>query len=251
MPFTPSHAVLFLIAKKCNIRTSATAFITGTMVPDFESFLLMRNTDKLSHTWKGIFLIDIPLALVLCFLFHQYVKDTLFSLLPAYYKKRLYQPRQLHWPSYFSKNTALVLLSTFVGAISHLVWDDFTHEAGYASYFFPVLDEHIEWLNFTPIFFVVQVASSIVGLLLLQLYISQMPCKPVHINPVKRKKERFIFITVATLTVMIFLLRYVLMPRYNHTSDLIKAFLGAGLYAMLLVSIFRQKLLKLLIAHYE
>src|SRR5665647_2066569 len=71
MPFTFSHPAIVLPAtylpKKWH---SLSALIMGSMTPDFEYFIRMKDASKYGHTWTGVFWFDIPMGLLLIFLFH-------------------------------------------------------------------------------------------------------------------------------------------------------------------------------------
>ncbi|HYM92834.1 MAG TPA: DUF4184 family protein, partial [Chitinophagaceae bacterium] len=78
MPFTFSHpaAVLPLnyVSKKY---VSLTGLVIGSMTPDFEYFLRMRDRSYYSHTWKGVLWFDLPLAIILASIYHGMVRDVL------------------------------------------------------------------------------------------------------------------------------------------------------------------------------
>lgn len=127
MPFTFSHPAIVLPLVKTRLKLSATALIIGSMIPDFEYFIRMRDRSKYSHTLTGIFWFDIPLALLVCFLFHLIVRNPLFNNLPPFLKDRFSIYKSFNWSKYFFKNWAIVLVSIIIGAISHIVWDGVTH----------------------------------------------------------------------------------------------------------------------------
>jgi len=49
MPFTIAHVSVIYPFRRLKIRISTTAFIVGTMVPDFEDFILMRHVRNIGH----------------------------------------------------------------------------------------------------------------------------------------------------------------------------------------------------------
>jgi len=132
MPFTFSHPVIILplIYLKRKWR-STTGLIVGSIVPDFEYFIRMDGKSFYSHTIAGLFWFDLPLALLLCFIYHQVVRNPLFDNLPWFLNKRMVNFKDFKWTDYFSKNFWVVAVSILIGASSHLLWDSFTHDDGF------------------------------------------------------------------------------------------------------------------------
>lgn len=127
MPFTFSHPAIVLPLTKARLKLSATGLIIGSMIPDFEYFIRMRDRSKYSHTLTGIFWYDVPLALAVCFIYHLVVRNSLFDNLPSFLKDRFSIYKRFDWSRYFLKNWAIVLVSIIIGAVSHIVWDGVTH----------------------------------------------------------------------------------------------------------------------------
>ena len=127
MPFTFSHPAIVLPLTKARLKLSATGLIIGSMIPDFEYFIRMRDRSRYSHTLTGIFWFDVPLALLVCFIYHLVVRNSLFDNLPSFLKDRFSVYKRFDWSRYFLKNWAIVLVSIIIGAASHIVWDGVTH----------------------------------------------------------------------------------------------------------------------------
>ena len=127
MPFTFSHPAIVLPLTKARLKLSATGLIIGSMIPDFEYFIRMRDRSRYSHTLTGIFWFDIPLALLVCFLYHLVVRNSLFDNLPSFLKERVSVYKGFDWTGYFLNHWAIVLVSITIGAASHIVWDGVTH----------------------------------------------------------------------------------------------------------------------------
>ena len=81
------------------------------MTPDFEYFIRMKNVSRYSHTPIGLFWFDLPLALLLCFIYHLIVRNSLFDNLPAYLKEKLIIYKDFQWLKYFQARWAIVLIS--------------------------------------------------------------------------------------------------------------------------------------------
>ena len=83
MPFTFCNpAIILPLAKINRNRISATGLILGSMSPDFEYFIKMRMEKIHGHSFWGLFYFDLPLTLLLCFVFHLFVRDSLIEHLP-------------------------------------------------------------------------------------------------------------------------------------------------------------------------
>jgi len=89
MPFTFSHPAIVLPLTFKRLKLSATALIIGSMVPDFEYFIRMTDHSRYSHTIAGLFWFDLPMGLLICFVYHGVVKDQLFNNLPPFLKQRV------------------------------------------------------------------------------------------------------------------------------------------------------------------
>jgi Domain of unknown function (DUF4184) len=165
MPFTFSHPAAVLPFTFLPSRYySLTGLIAGSVVPDFEYFIRIRIYSDYSQTWHGLFWFNIPLGLLLCFVFHLLVRDALIDNLPRWFRQRLTVFSSFDWKSYFVKNIPVVLISILIGAISHLGWDAFTHQDGYFVKLWPVLDKAIS-LGGYPVatYFLLQHISTLLG----------------------------------------------------------------------------------------
>lgn len=132
MPFTFSHPAIVLPLRYLpKSWFSLTALIIGSLTPDFEYFLRMKVKSNYSHTLDGIFWFDLPIALLLTFIFHNIIRNLLFQNLPQIIKNRVLIFTEFNWNIYFKRNWFIVLISLLIGIISHIFWDSFTHKHGY------------------------------------------------------------------------------------------------------------------------
>jgi Domain of unknown function (DUF4184) len=148
----------------------------GSMTPDFEYFIRMKDYSKYSHTLTGMFWFDVPLGLALLFIFHKVVRNTLIEHLPFSLNTRLSIFEKFNWNNYFQKNIIVVLISLIIGIASHLFWDSFTHDDGYFANAIPVLNDHFNISNHqisgATIF---QYMSSAVGGIVILVFIFRFP----------------------------------------------------------------------------
>ncbi|MFI5186940.1 MAG: DUF4184 family protein [Chitinophagales bacterium] len=179
MPFTLSHPAIVLPLISKRLRLSATGLIIGSMIPDFEYFIRMRSESRYSHTLAGMFWFDLPMALVLCFVYHLIVRNSLFDNLPFFLKERVAVYKNFQWTKYFSKNWIVVCICILIGAASHIMWDAFAHD----TLFFVEKDPELSTvmklgtINLAGYKFL-QLASSIIGLVIVVVAIISLKKRP-------------------------------------------------------------------------
>jgi Domain of unknown function (DUF4184) len=124
VPFTLAHAAAALPFRRTRLVPSA--LVAGCFAPDFEYFLRLAPGGGFGHTWLGMFALDLPLTLVVLWLFHTYMKEPFLILLPIGFKQRLKVGTNIfrHWRP---AQQALIAISILVGAATHILWDSFTH----------------------------------------------------------------------------------------------------------------------------
>jgi Domain of unknown function (DUF4184) len=131
MPLTFSHPAIILPAKYLPERwVSMTGLIIGSIAPDFEYFIRMRVESMYSHTWTGMFWFDLPLSILLTFIYHHIIRNPLICNLPVFLKKRLSRYMDFNWMQYFKHNFLKVIICLLVGISSHIFLDSFTHPHG-------------------------------------------------------------------------------------------------------------------------
>ncbi|MBF9253266.1 DUF4184 family protein [Pontibacter sp. 172403-2] len=189
MPFTFSHPALVLPLRFLPKGwVSLTGLVAGSLVPDFEKFIKMEPGNTYSHTWAGVFWFNLPLGLLLAFVFHGIVRDPLIDNLPVFLRKRLARFRKFNWQRFFREHFMVVILSIIAGALSHLTWDSFTHREGKFVRLLPVLSETVSpWNIHVSLYVLVDRLSSALGFLLILYVILKLPPgrveerQPVHV----------------------------------------------------------------------
>jgi hypothetical protein len=104
------------------------ALVIGTLAPDFEYFLTFGPQSGFGHTLLGAFVLTFPLALVVLWLFHRFVKVPFAAALPASIEMRL-TPYLGRFQFSGLSRFALIVFSVLVGIATHIVWDSFTHSS--------------------------------------------------------------------------------------------------------------------------
>ncbi|MCG9791634.1 DUF4184 family protein [Flavobacterium algicola] len=171
MPFTFSHAAAVLPFLK-NEKVSISALIVGSISPDLEYFFKMTLNSERSHTFLGIFTVDLPLGMLLLFMFHLLIKKALLQNLPNFIQARTQELLHSDWIHYFKNNFFTVLLSFIFGTLTHFLLDSLTHNNGYfvtrySFYSAPVLE--------IPLFGYVYRFMSFFGLVYLVYYFYKLP----------------------------------------------------------------------------
>lgn len=178
MPFTLSHTAFSLLFLK-QIRAkklSATGLILGCMAPDFEYFLRMKMYGSWGHEWWGMLFLDVPIALLIAVLFHQYIRDALIRHAPHALKLHFSVYYQLDWGLYLKQHFSRVVFSILLGIFSHVLWDAFTHQNGFFVENIAVLQHAIQVSNLNiPMYKIAQHMSSLLGLILMMLYVCSLP----------------------------------------------------------------------------
>jgi len=148
MPFTPAHpAILLLLKPFKNLQLSWTALLIGSIIPDFEYFIWMSPSAYVSHTILGIFIFNLPMTFVMAFLWHQ-------LLAPVYLKRfnfihsRIQLEKIPAFSEWIKKNWMVFFVSAFIGIVSHLVWDSFSHADGYLVHRIPYLMDTVHLGSF-------------------------------------------------------------------------------------------------------
>ena len=184
MPFTVAHsaAVLPFINRKF---FSATALVAGSMAPDFEYFFRMDVNDKYSHTIGGLFYFDVPVAIVIAFIFHSTVKKRLLQNLPHDLSARFVDTENFNFNEALRKRFWIIALSSLLGAATHIFWDSFTHNDAYFAQTLPIYKGTflplfgVQW----PLFYVLQQISTAIGLLIILIFIWRKPVRDSKLTP--------------------------------------------------------------------
>lgn len=240
MPFTFSHpAIVLPLALLPRKWISLTGLVVGSLLPDFEYFLRMRIESQFSHTIPGVLWFNLPLGILITFLFHVIVRDALIDNLPSMLKSRLFVFKQFDWRGHFKENWIVVSISVIVGTVSHILWDAFTHEHGYFVEAFPVLstmtyvlDEQI------PIYRLLQHGSTFVGALVIAVVLLRLP----HCKIASKDISLKYWIILIGLSVIITALRLWIGLEYRSFGHLIATAIAAVLISLILTPLILQRI---------
>ena len=127
MPFTFAHPAAVL--PLCWFRTVPMVFpalAIGSMTPDIVYFLPLNLDGEFSHSFLGLLLFCLPAGLLLYLLVCHLLRQPLIALLPGVLARRL-PARPSPRNTTTARHVFWVMLSLFIGAVTHLLWDDLTH----------------------------------------------------------------------------------------------------------------------------
>jgi Domain of unknown function (DUF4184) len=141
MPYTISHVMAVLpFSRPLSRWRLLSAAMIGAMIPDFGLFLPWRPERAETHSVLALLTFCLPVGLFTYWMFQFLIKTAVLEVLPegAYARSR-----PLAAPADFSslRRWSLAACGILAGAITHLIWDAFTHEGARGVRMFPALDE--------------------------------------------------------------------------------------------------------------
>jgi hypothetical protein len=239
MPFTFSHPAIVLPFERSKRKWfSLTGLIAGSIVPDMEFLMRLRETNTFGHTWLGLIVFDIPAAFLLSFIFHKWIRNPLVINSPKFFRERFSALLSFNWPDCFKQHKVNFFVSMLIGIASHIFLDAFTHYDGAvakrSSFFF---NEIVIWKHPFPIYLILQVATSLVGGLYILWFIFKM----------KRSEDTVLannisgyWLSIVVLSIAIFVVRVIVDKAHQSFNDILIAAVGSCLYALFVVSLFMQ-----------
>ncbi|MFB3389089.1 DUF4184 family protein [Flavobacterium sp. LAR06] len=231
MPFTFSHPAIILPLKYFPRKWfSLTGLVIGSLTPDFEYFIRMKVQSTYSHTLDGIFWFDLPLGILLTFIFHNIVRNSLYLNLPSFFKSRLLLFTEFKWNTYFKENYTTVLVSLIIGITSHLFWDAFTHNHGYFVNKIPTLTNTATILkNEIPLWKIAQHLSSLIGVFAIAIAVLRLPKKLNSKTSVSKKY----WVTILILLILILVSRFSISFNIKAFGNIIVSIISAFLISLI------------------
>jgi hypothetical protein len=162
MPFTLAHVVAARpIWQAVGRRLPLSGIVVGSVAPDLEYLAHLDTERTIGHQLHGVFLLDVPVALVLLALWHGLIKRPGAALVSPSLRPPI-DPS----PFAFGPATrfAVVAASILTGIAGHLLWDGFTHRDGFITTRVGFLQEAIGRPHVYDLF---NYASTLAGMVLL------------------------------------------------------------------------------------
>jgi hypothetical protein len=232
MPFTPAHSAIVLpLLKKRSL--SATTLVVGSMAPDFEYFFTMSVDSEHSHTLAGLLYFNVPVVFFLSFIFHQVVKKNLILNLPTFFASKFEDTLRVNFYSIVRGRPLIFILSSILGAASHLFWDSFTHEDGYfvqKLWFYEGTIVPYEGARY-PLFYALQHISTYAGLFFVGIYILFKRRSALQTKP------SFLYWTfVMLVTISLVYIRFLVQPNDYQIGSLVVTTISSLCIALVLAA---------------
>jgi hypothetical protein len=141
MPFTISHVAAVLpFARFLRRGRVLSAVVIGSMVPDFGWFLPWRPERFETHSAVALLTWSLPVGLATYWVFQYLIKTPVREVLPdrAYGRSLPYAPVA---DVGSLKQWLIAAVGILAGAVTHLIWDAFTHEGARGVRMVPAIDD--------------------------------------------------------------------------------------------------------------
>lgn len=173
MPFTISHAAAaWPVHALTGKRLPVAALMIGSMTPDFVFYLPQMLEYDRSHSVSGLFTLCLPMGLLIWLFYLRVLERPTLSWLPEAWRTRMAPTGPL-------SSSVLVTgaVGVLLGSFTHLAWDSFTHASTPVVDAFPVFREELPVAGSLslPIYFLLQLLSSVVGLVVLAIWALRVP----------------------------------------------------------------------------
>lgn len=207
MPLTFAHPAAVLPSSRNSKYVNFLAMVLGSMAPDFEYFLRGMPAGATGHTLSGFITFNLPIVVIVYFIYLTCIHQTLFSHLPSMIKVT---NSQKTGSSSLLKGFVF-LYSALFGMLTHIVWDSFTHLNGFMVKTLPVLTYtvHIFDVNI-PIFKILQHGSTIVGITVIIsfMYVRARKNRGNSEDLTTTKQKWMYWSLIALVTILLFCLWY-------------------------------------------
>lgn len=171
MPFTLSHpAAVIPMLRYVKTPMGILALLVGSVSPDIGYYCRAFDWATNAHSLLGSGLICVPSGMVMMGIILFLRKRVLF-LMP--YRHREAVAPFLNPPDHFTPKLFLVIcFLLWIGAVTHIGWDAFTHRSGWFVMHIPVLSKPQIIIGDTslPVFYLLQQASTVMGLLCVVIF---------------------------------------------------------------------------------
>jgi len=247
LPFTFAHPVVVIpIKNKWPTWFSLTGLVVGSMAPDFEYFIRMKTVTTISHTSAGILLFDLPIVLLVSYVFNSVIKKPLLLNLPSPFNS-LYEHLPPDRSIVLSTKTFWVyVLSAFVGVLTHLLWDSFTHINGAFVVRSEFLSSYLTIFSTkVPIYKILQHGSTLLGLVSLFIYLRNLALKRKTLqshrfSDVPARKKVFYWLYIILISIIISGLRVMFSANGINIGLLgivVSSMVAGGMIGLLVMSV--------------
>jgi membrane-bound metal-dependent hydrolase YbcI (DUF457 family) len=182
VPFTVSHAAAVLPLHRLSPKLPLTALMVGSMAPDFGYFFSYELSRPLTHSFLGLFVFSLPVGLLVWLFYVAMLEKATITLLSDRWHTRF-----AHTDAITLSLVARAAIAILLGAVTHLLWDSFTHRGTFATDAFPVLLGPTPGIAWLPIYHLLHGLSTVVGLTILMRWARHQHTLPAksQIRPYK------------------------------------------------------------------
>jgi hypothetical protein len=183
MPFTVSHAAAVLpIHRLGKDNLPMTALMIGSMAPDFGYFFSHDASRALTHSFASLPTFSLPAGLIVWLFYVVMLEKATITLLSDRWHTRF-----AHTEAITASLIVRACIAILLGAVTHLLWDAFTHRDTFATDVFPALLGPVPGFSWMPIYHMLHGASSVAGLVILGFWARHLHRQPARslIRPYK------------------------------------------------------------------
>lgn len=164
MAFTFAHPAAVIPLNKNKKCFHFTALVLGSMAPDFEYFCYGKPIQIAGHTFAGLITVDLPLVLLVWFLYERFVREAVLKYMPRPFWDGAQAYRTSPQWIRHGKEAWTFTYSAILGMLTHLAWDACTHQTGWFVQKFEFLQQRISLLAWqVPVYKMLQHGSTLIG----------------------------------------------------------------------------------------
>lgn len=179
VPFTLSHAAAVLPAVRADGsgrgRLVPAFLVAGSFAPDLTYYVASAVSGAMefgdvTHSFAGVFTVDVLIAWAMVGAW-LVLREPLVALLPQAWQGRVAALVRCGAPRRGAALRPAVrwYLSAALGALTHVVWDAFTHPGRWGVRLFPALGRQVAG---APLYWYVQYGSSVVGAVVIAVFVA-------------------------------------------------------------------------------
>ncbi len=174
MPFTVSHAAAVLpLQRFARLHLPLSALMVGSMAPDFGYFFSREESRQITHSFAGLFTFSLPMGMLVWLVYLVLLEKATITLLPDRWHTRF-----AHTEAITASLVLRACLAVLLGAVTHLLWDAFTHRGTFITSNVPALLGPTPFLPWLPFYHLLQGLSSVAGLVILGYWLRHLHRQP-------------------------------------------------------------------------
>jgi membrane-bound metal-dependent hydrolase YbcI (DUF457 family) len=163
LPFTVSHAAAVLpLHRLSQHKLPLSALMIGSMAPDFGYVFSYEVSRPITHSFSGLFIFSLPVGLLVWLFYVAMLEKATITLLSDRWHTRF-----AHTDALTASLIVRACIAILLGAVTHLLWDSFTHRGTFTTDAIPALLGPTPGFSWLPIYHLLHGLSSVVGLVIL------------------------------------------------------------------------------------